>query len=137
MNHFLLNIQIGQLLRLSSSSQSFSVLVYKNPPSSTMSLPANAGHGGFFPFNFSGTLRGAAACFYGFIGFNSIASTAEETKNPQKSIPVAIIISLSFISIAYDVTAPLGHAFYEVGLPSVGSIVTIGALFGLSTSLFG
>jgi len=36
-----------------------------------------------------------------------------------------------------NVTAPLAHAFYEVGLPSVGSIVTIGALFGLSTSLFG
>uniref|UniRef100_A0A1B6IUB3 Cationic amino acid transporter C-terminal domain-containing protein n=1 Tax=Homalodisca liturata TaxID=320908 RepID=A0A1B6IUB3_9HEMI len=116
-------------------------------------VPLGSGEGGFLPYGWLGTLRGASTCFYGFVGFDVIATSGEETRNPRRAIPVSIIVSLLIIFLAYfgvssvltlmwpyylqDVGAPLPHVFTELGLDWAKWVVTIGGLFGLSASLFG
>ncbi|XP_050717875.1 cationic amino acid transporter 2-like isoform X1 [Eriocheir sinensis] len=110
-------------------------------------------HGGFLPMGWSGVLTGAATCFYAFIGFDIIATTGEEAVNARKSIPYSIVFSLVIILIAYvsssaiitlmvpyeelDQDSALVEVFGQVGAHKCKNFVAIGALAGLTVSMFG
>ncbi|XP_006624346.1 cationic amino acid transporter 3 isoform X3 [Apis dorsata] len=113
----------------------------------------HAGSGGFMPFGISGVMIGAAKCFYGFVGFDAVATTGEEAKNPQRNIPIAIVVSLIIILMAYfsistvltmmwpyydqNADAPFPYVFDKIGWPIIKWIVNIGAAFALCTSMLG
>ncbi|GIY09327.1 probable cationic amino acid transporter [Caerostris darwini] len=119
-------------------------------------------HGGFLPFGMVWddvyclplqVLSGAATCFYAFIGFDIIATTGEEAKNPKWSIPMAVILSLVIVLTAYitssmmltliipyeqiDAESALVEMFAQKGAYASKYIVAIGALAGLTVSMFG
>nr|CAD7430364.1 unnamed protein product [Timema monikensis] len=134
-------------MSLTANPQNWKISKQDIPPG------VNGGKGGFLPFGFVGALKGAATCFYGFVGFDCIATTGEEVKNPQKAIPVSIITSLVIIFFSYfgistvltmmwpyykqDEDAPIPFVFKEVGWPIAQWIVAVGGIFGLCASLFG
>lgn len=129
----------------------------KNPNSTCVNVAddddKDYGYGGFAPYGFKGIMQGAATCFFGFVGFDCIATTGEEAINPERSIPMSIGLSLLFVFIAYfgmsavttlalpycwqDENAPLVQLFECLDMNTAKWIVSIGALFGFSASLFG
>lgn len=105
----------------------------------------------FAPNGFEGVFMGAFIIFFAYIGFDAIATAAEETKNPQKNLPIGIIGSLATCTIVYvlvglvltgmvpigqiDTHAPIAHAMRLVGQDWVAGLISLGALTGLTSVL--
>ncbi|XP_071944140.1 cationic amino acid transporter 4-like [Antedon mediterranea] len=108
---------------------------------------------GYFAYGFTGTLSGAATCFYAYLGFEVIAVSGEEAKTPAKSIPLATIYAFIVSASCYilasigltlmvpymdiDPDAAFSAAFEYVGLDWAKYIVSIGAVLAILTSSFG
>jgi basic amino acid/polyamine antiporter, APA family len=98
-----------------------------------------------------GVIAGAAIVFYAYIGFDSVSTHAEEARNPSRDVPIGIIASLTLCTVLYilvaavltgmvpydkiDIDAPLAHAFSRVGLPWAHSLISLGALTGITSVL--
>ncbi|CAA9471375.1 MAG: Uncharacterized amino acid permease, GabP family [uncultured Solirubrobacteraceae bacterium] len=105
----------------------------------------------YFPFGFGGVIGGAALVFFAFIGFDIVATAAEETRNPQRDMPIGIVASLVittflYVAVAAVVTgmilyerlgsaAPVADAFDTLDKPWVASFVYIGALVALTNTV--
>jgi basic amino acid/polyamine antiporter, APA family len=105
----------------------------------------------FMPNGMPGVLTGAAIVFFTYIGFDSVSCAAEETKNPQRDMPIGIIGTLVVCGLLYASTAfvltgivswktlnnaaPVATALEAIGMQKLRFVVTVGALLGMFSSL--
>lgn len=105
----------------------------------------------FLPFGFSGVSAGAAIVFFAYIGFDAVATSAEEAKNPSRDLPIGILGSLGLCAILYFFVAlvltgvvpyyqlnnaePVAYALRVIGYPIGSALVAVGALAGISSVL--
>ncbi|KAM6944356.1 cationic amino acid transporter 4 [Lycodopsis pacificus] len=146
-------VQVSSYLNHIFSTISMVVIIFILVFGFILAEPANWSEkeGGFAPFGLSGILAGSATCFYAFVGFDVIASSSEEAKNPQKSVPIATAISLGLAAAAYilvstvltlmvpwhtlDPNSALADAFFRRGYSWAGVIVAIGSICAMNTVL--
>ena len=105
----------------------------------------------FLPYGVGGIFRGASIIFFAYIGFDQISTSAEEARNPSRDLPTGIFLSLLICTILYilvtgvltgvvsytqlNVASPVSHALILLGLNAAGSIISVGAVCGLTTVL--
>ncbi|XP_041591247.1 cationic amino acid transporter 3-like [Vulpes lagopus] len=116
------------------------------------SILRSLGSGGFMPFGFQGILRGAATCFYAFIGFSILVTRVKESHMPERSIPMGIVISLLTcflvyfgVSAALTLMVPyyqlrpgstLPEAFLHIGWGLAYYVVAVAIFFSISVSMY-
>lgn len=105
----------------------------------------------FLPFGYSGVVSGAAIVFFAYIGFDAVATTAEECRNAARDLPIGIIGSLFICTLLYAVVAavltgvvpysmldtaePVAFALRHIGYNVGSAIVAVGAICGITTVL--
>ena len=105
----------------------------------------------FAPNGFTGIHQGAAIVFFAYIGFDAISTAAEETKNPQRNLPIGILGGLAICTVIYVVVGavltgmvpyrelavadPLSRALELAGYSRVGWVVALGAAVSMSAVL--
>ncbi|MEO5924889.1 MAG: amino acid permease [Bryobacteraceae bacterium] len=105
----------------------------------------------FMPNGFSGVLTGGAIVFFAYIGFDSVSTAAEECHDPQRTMPLGILITLFACAVLYAGVAlvltgiahwstlnnasPVANALKALGYNRLRFVVTVGALIGMISSL--
>jgi len=105
----------------------------------------------FMPYGWKGVLSGTAAIFFAYLGFDAVATTAEECKNPKRDLPIGIIGSLLICALIYVVVSlcltgivnykslanpqPLAQALRDNGNNIGSALVGTGAIAGMLTVL--
>jgi len=105
----------------------------------------------FFPFGLGGIIGGAALVFFAFIGFDIVATTAEEARNPQRDMPRGILGSLAITTLLYiavalvmtgmlvytelNTAAPVADAFEAADRPWASGFIFAGALVALTNTV--
>jgi APA family basic amino acid/polyamine antiporter len=108
----------------------------------------------FAPNGFAGIHHGAAIVFFAYIGFDAISTAAEETKDPQRNLPIGILGGLAICTVIYVIVGavltgmvnykeldpslhadPLAYALQRTGMQSAGWLVALGAVFSMTAVL--
>ena len=105
----------------------------------------------FMPNGFTGVHQGAAIVFFAYIGFDAISTAAEETRDPNRNLPIGILGGLAICTVIYvlvgfvltgmvpytelGVADPLAHALQLSGFQTVGWIVALGAAVSMTAVL--
>jgi APA family basic amino acid/polyamine antiporter len=105
----------------------------------------------FAPNGFTGVHQGAAIVFFAYIGFDAISTAAEETRNPQRNLPIGILGGLAVCTVIYVIVGtvltglvpyeqlavadPLSRALEIAGFAGVGWVVALGAAVSMATVL--
>lgn len=105
----------------------------------------------FAPNGMAGVMSGVAAVFFAFIGFDSISTTAEECKNPQRDLPKAMIYCLLICAVLYvaitlvltgmvnykelNVKDPLAYVFSYVGFDHMAGIISVTSVIAITSAL--
>jgi basic amino acid/polyamine antiporter, APA family len=101
----------------------------------------------FMPYGVTGVLTGASHVFFSFIGFDEVATVAEEARNAAQNVPTAMILSLAIVAVIYvgatlvltgmvnyadiDLEAPFSAAFRAVNMHTVAKLVGLGTATGM------
>jgi APA family basic amino acid/polyamine antiporter len=104
------------------------------------------------PHGAGSIIQAASLVFFAYLGFDVVAITAEESRNPTRDVPFGIIGSLVFCSLIYlgvalvllgmvpysqvDPDSPFSTAFRQVGLPWAADVVALGAIIGITSVLY-
>jgi basic amino acid/polyamine antiporter, APA family len=112
-------------------------------------IPPNTGS--FGHFGWSGVLRGAGVMFFAYIGFDAVTTAAQESKDPQRDMPVGILGSLALCTVIYiavaivltgivhysklNVADPLAVGIDATGLRWLSPVIKVSALFGLFSTM--
>jgi APA family basic amino acid/polyamine antiporter len=105
----------------------------------------------FMPYGFAGVGAAAAVVFFAYIGFDAVSTTAEESRNPQRDLPIGIIASLAVCTVLYvtvaavltgivpytkvDIHAPVAEALQMAGFKWGAALVAVGAVAGITSVL--
>ncbi|MBB1089703.1 amino acid permease [Rhodopseudomonas palustris] len=103
----------------------------------------------FMPFGWEGVMGGAAVIFFAYIGFDAVSTAAEEARNPQRDLPIGILLSLGICTLIYIIVAglltlvvayptlnvgsPVADVMLRLGYPWAAGLVATGAIAGLTT----
>ncbi|GGF46871.1 amino acid permease [Marmoricola endophyticus] len=106
----------------------------------------------YFPYGFGGAATGAATVFFAVFGYDAMSTAAEESKEAERNLPKAIILSLVIAMVLYllattvltgmqkytDISpdAAFSEAFEAVGRPELAKVIAVGAIVGIVTVLF-
>ena len=103
----------------------------------------------FLPFGWNGVWKASSLIIFAYLGFDAVSTVSEETKNPERTVPWGLILSLGVSTLLYiavsialvtmvpysklNVPDALAFALFQVNEPAVGTIIALGAVLTITS----